>query len=483
MAPAVTIAAFESGDESPHSKTTKKFGKVTLVLVNTDPSPATSLRQFIGSFRPWGKFDEGGTAALLERLGCGLFLVLLLIGFPIAVGRVVQNGGSDFPDFYAAGKYVWEHGARIPDSNLGRYLPSVDIPWVVATWLPLPLAASIWYLLGCFSWFGLLHAIGRHLLADADQRERRRATLLAGLLAVPLAVDGLCVGAFHVLMVWLMLAGLGRVSRGRSLSGGMLLGLAVWVKLLPALGVAYLLLKRKWLPAAVAVACALAIDIGLSLMAFGPQTAWQEHVNWWNTAAVGSVNRQLTIWGPTDEDRLSNQSVAVALRRLLTRLGDGGNGPPVQVAVADLSRGQVKAVYAAAMALLALGVGWVCRRPARSLSRGQWATEIALIVLATLWFSPVVWSYHPTAATPALALIFSRRLHHRRLSWTVGLLWLLGMVLLGWPAARACADLLWVSLLVGAALTATSPPAAAHEVLSAASDDRPPLPVRKREAA
>ena len=34
---------------------------------------------------------------------------------------------------------------------------------------------------------------------------------------------------------------------------------AAWVKLLPLAGVGYLLLKRKWLPAMLAVACAVGL--------------------------------------------------------------------------------------------------------------------------------------------------------------------------------------------------------------------------------
>jgi hypothetical protein len=153
----------------------------------------------------------------------------------------------------------------------------------------------------------------------------------------------------------------------------------------------------------------------------------------------------------------------VTLRRLLSRRGSEAGGARAQVAVANLSGRQLKTTYLAAMALLVLAVGFVCRRPGRELSPGQWASENALIVLATLWFSPLVWSYHPTAATPALALILSRGSQHNWLSWTVGLLWLLGMVLLAWPVARTYGDLLWVSLLVGAVLVWTSRPTAARQ--------------------
>ena len=48
---------------------------------------------------------------------------------------------------------------------------------------------------------------------------------------MPLVVDGLCLGSFHVLMLWPTLSGVHRACRGQTWSGGILLGLAVWLKL------------------------------------------------------------------------------------------------------------------------------------------------------------------------------------------------------------------------------------------------------------
>jgi hypothetical protein len=281
--------------------------------------------------------------------------------------------------------------------------------------------------------------------------------LAAALLTMPLAVDGFCVGAFHVLMVWLMVAGLSHVSRGRSWSGGFLLGTAAWLKLLPVLGIGYLLLKRKWLPAAIAMLSVLVIDVVLSVAAYGPVGAWQEHATWWHNGASGTVMRQLTSVRAVDEDRLTNQSVPVTLRRLLSYLGSDPGKARNQVGIANLSPEQLKAVYLVVMGLLGLPIFLFCRRSGRNLSPGQWSAEIALMSLATLWFSPVVWSYHPTAAMPALAVVLSRGEQYTRLVWTVAMLWLLAMALLGCPIARACGDLLWISLLLGGVLILTSP--------------------------
>ena len=393
----------------------------------------------------------------LERLGQGLLVVLLLIGFPLALARVVNGGCTDFTGFCEAGQYVLDHGARAPTSVMGRYWPSADVPWVLFACIPLWIGATLWYAVGCVSWFGLLRTIGLDLLAGSEEIVRRQSTLAAGLLVAPLAIDGLCLGSFHILVIWLMLAGLLRANRGQACSGGILLGVAVWLKLLPLLGVGYLLLKRRWTPALIAAACAVSLDVILSLGAFGAKGAWQEHVAWWNHGAAGSTLRQLTSPRVVDEDRLTNQSVAVTLRRLLSSLGAEPASPRQSVVMAHFTPGQLEAAFLIATALLAMAVAAFCRRPEGETPAVQGPMEIALIVLATLWFSPVVWSYHLTAATPALAMLLTR--HRAAGRWRaiaiVVIVWPLALCLLAWPVARALGVLLWLSLLLGAALVRT----------------------------
>jgi hypothetical protein len=84
------------------------------------------------------------------------------------------------------------------------------------------------------------------------------------------------------------------------------------------------------------------------------------------------------------------------------------------------------------------------------------ATEIALMTLATLWFSPVVCGYHPTAATPALMLVLARVGRRPMLLGTTIVGWLTAMSLLGWPLARAFGEMFWTTILLGGMLVATS---------------------------
>ena len=234
---------------------------------------------------------------------------------------------------------------------------------------------------------------------------------------MPLAIDGLCLGTFHVLMVWLMIKGLDRACRGRTRSGGVLLGLAAWLKLLPLLGIAFLLLQRKTKAALIAILVAVGLDVVLSLAAFGPAMAWQEHAVWWDHGATGTTIRQLTSPWHEDEDRLTNQSVAITLRRLFSTLGSVPGSPRQHLTMAHLTGEQLEQLFAAITAMVVCAVVAFCWPAGRGRDHARTPAQIAMAILATLWLSPVMWSCHVTAATPALALILKRvwagpRPHH-----------------------------------------------------------------------
>jgi hypothetical protein len=376
--------------------------------------------------------------------------VVLLAVFPWAMYRAEGDLGCDLQEFIHGGEHVLSHRARHPYTALDRYLPSLDVACVLLTILPLSVTAALWYFFNVGTWFGLLRTVRDSLLPADDPAASSRGTMAAGILTLALAVDGFLIAAFHVLMIWLMVAGLAHASRDRHWKGGALLGLAIWLKLLPVLGAGYLLLKGKWRPAVIAVLLALVLDGVLSAAAFGWQGAWDAHVRWADWGAAGSIDRQMHGDTYINEDRITNQSLIVVLRRFLTARA----GYP-QLAMADLSPMALLVVTGCAVMVLGAMVLRVLWRPAGSLAPGDWAAEIAIVVLCTVWLSPVVWSYHLTAAVPALAVVMAGSSESRKR--VISLVWLVGMALFAVPLARAAGHMLWASLFLGGALVLRPP--------------------------
>lgn len=382
------------------------------------------------------------------RVGLPVMLFVLLAILPWSVYRAEADNGCDFADFTRGGAYVLEHGCRHPCTALNRYLPSVDVACAGLTLLPASCASIVYYLANVTTWFALLAIVRYGLLSSGLPISNDRAVMAAGLLTLVIAIDGFLVGAFHLLMLFLMVAGLVQASRDRSWRGGTLLGLAVWLKLLPIVGVGYLLLRRKWQPALIALLVACAVDITLSIGAFGGRQAWREHVTWAHGGVVATVEEQMHGHDEGDADRITNQSTTVLLRRFLTV-----RGGYTALALADLSSAALSLVTGCVLGALVVVPVLVLRQGAAH-SPVEWGAEIALVVLLTTWLSPVVWSYHLTAALPALAVIMAHNDSETR-KQAVALAWLAAMALFAWPLARAAGHMLWASLYLGSQLIAT----------------------------
>jgi hypothetical protein len=272
---------------------------------------------------------------------------------------------------------------------------------------------------------------------------------------MPLVLNHLCLGAFHILMVYWLFAGLSRVSLGKWKSGAVLLGLAVWIKLLPGLAVAYLFWKGKWKPALLAAATTVLIHGGLCLAGYGLAGTVAHHQRWWSQHAQGVTARILTSQEFPIELRSRNQGLAAILRRTLTATGISDNTIVFEIShfsFASLSTQQVKTLYYAAQVCLLALLAWQFRQRASAMSSGDWLREISLVCLGTMWFSPIVWSYHHISATPAMAVILMRAEARRGKVWLIIALWVVSLGLIGIPAVRAFGGMYWMSLALGGAV-------------------------------
>lgn len=385
-----------------------------------------------------------------EAAGWLLMLALLAALSPLAVRRLTFDKGSDFPDFYAAGQHVLLHGARAPDSLLYYYLPSLDVAFAGLAWLPLEAAAIVYYVVQVTAWLGLLLAISQYVLPHWPTNQGRRAALAAGLTMLPLVLSQLCLGPFHLIMTYWLVVGLGRVGHGRWRTGGALLGLAIWIKVLPVLAAGYLLWKGNWRPALVAVLTALAIDATLCLAAYGPRTTIHEHHQWWREQVRGATHRIFST-APALEQRTRNQSLAATMRRTFS------SAPAFELHHGSLSHSaiplspeQLRLPYVLIQGCSGLWLAWALRQRWYTLRRVDLGRDIALVCLATAWFSPVVWSYHFIVATPALGLILWHWWAKRNIAITLLLsAWMLTEALYGVYWVRAYGVMLWMSGLVG----------------------------------
>ena len=269
----------------------------------------------------------------------------------------------------------------LPDTEIGANLPFTYPPIAAMLFVPLALLTMRdANLLFSFGTLGLLVLVLILVLREFT-RLRGRDLILAGLAAGAIGFwlgpvrESVEFGQVNVALMALIVVDV-VVGRGKPWQG-VLTGLAMAIKLTPAVFLAYFLVKREWRALITAAVSALLFT------ALGFLVAWEHSLTYW----TGTI---------TDPDRIgglsyvSNQSINGVLLRL--GLTDGA---------ATITWFLLSAVLG--LSLLAL--------MARLFRRGHGFAAALTMGFYALLASPVSWSHHWVWAGPAilLLLIWSRR--------------------------------------------------------------------------
>ena len=291
-----------------------------------------------------------------------------------------------------------------------------------------------------------------------------RATLVTIGLMLPFIHSSVTVGAMNILLLFLVVASWMLVERGREWEAGLPLGLAVLIKLLPAVLIVFFLIKGRWRAASGAIILVVGFGVGLPLATTGPTRTQAYHEEFYRSALVDhSAHATITAEKPR-KAKYNNQSLPIVLRRLLSPL-DANAGEPEDrffVNVAHLSGRNIWLVYLALMLIaLAAGILPLVHGPSwppqdadeLARARAQFGVWCCLMLIA----SPLVWTHYFVLALWPLAVVAHRAEAVQqelqrpcRLSLSLLVIWLIADLLMAWPAARAAGvHLLGVIALCG----------------------------------
>jgi hypothetical protein len=385
---------------------------------------------------------------------------LLALAVGVAAVSFIQAAklDYDFHHFYLDARHVWEHGRLNPDLDnpdpmrrrrLPFYLPAVPILIAPLTAGGPTLAAAVWAGLQTLS---ALAAVV--LLATWAGQVRPRAGAAAVGVACALASPAIYEAArfnqlsFPVLAL-LLGAGLA-LQRGRPRLAGAAIGLAVVLKLLPALLLVWLALKRQWTALAGAIVTAAVAAVAPCVIVLGPAGTAAAHREWAELNLGGSA-KQIMIDPALREHFIDhrNQSIAAVVSRL-TWPEHPAAAPrqPVSLgrdAGVTVARGVALALAAALLA--------VTLRPWRRLSGAERLAEFSVCLIAMQVFSPLLRQYYLVWTLPALTALTLMSLppagdREARIGQAGLLIWLGGMLAWLSPTARLYgAHLLMLTLL------------------------------------
>lgn len=405
--------------------------------------------------------DPGGTpplaCAATLRLHPGLrraaALGLLLIFILLAYTRLswVRRQAPDFEFFFRAGAELVAHGSfddgvdRWPD---GTQEQRGTIEWYtpfVARLMTLPaktaellfgrldgpmqpandallaprsafrFADCLWLAVNLAALAFVLRTIGARLL-DLPAQDWPAWSIL------PLLTLGLFVywefrlNQVNLVTLLLLLGSFVCWQRGRAFAAGWWLGLAILLKLTPALLLAWFLLKRQFRTVAAALLIVLLCGPLADVLAFGPRYAAETYGAW--LRAVQASSQGALIMAQREMD-WRNQSPGAVLARTLSETSASThfendpraarfNEPPQLRNVASLELGLVRYLALATSAVPLLLLCWLARRPAAACSSLRLRLEFAAFLLLMLWCMPVLRLYHLVWMLPAVALLLSQ---------------------------------------------------------------------------
>lgn len=417
---------------------------------------------------------------------CGLVLLVGVIG---AIDRGIDND-PDWRDLHFETNWTWQHGHTAPGTTMFGYLPTTTFAlWPFTTWLPQPLgvllyiatnvaamAVSVWLL---YRWWG-----------DSSQRTGGSWSIdIAFVVAMLLGVVNLA----HAIQsnqttLWtlvLCVGGLTLVGLRRDFAGGLLIGLAAMIKVMPGLLAVYLLLRRRWWALGGVVVAGIVFNIVPSVLFFGWHGTIDEHRAWlrragWHSSqhlidrpllrvhrhgtnaslatvltrwlrGLPDVREQVILYGDPPDDVVARYranlppDVWLTIDPMPPRDGSHWAEKRVDITwvprfhIADLPPDVIKVLWAAPLVVAFVLLAWFTARTAGR-ADDDWPVVSALWMLAMFWPSPMTRHYYLAWALPALVVVARVLLAGGPRGHLVGLAaviaWILGIAFIGSKVVR-----------------------------------------------
>jgi hypothetical protein len=264
--------------------------------------------------------------------------------------------------------------------------------WPLAEMPPLA-AAMLWFYLKVGMTLLALRWVFR-LVERHDRPFPPWAKLLATLLGLRPIMGDLSHGNVNLFILFLVVAALYAFHRGRDITAGVVMALAICCKVTPALFVPYFAWKRAWRALA---GCALGLALFLGVVpgiVLGPERNARDLASWFEAMVIPYVRDGVVT------SKHNNQSLPGLVYRLATASPSyvsyaGEKYVPVQYDnFASLSPETARWIVKGCMLVFAVAVVLLCRTATCQRRGWRLAAEFSLVLLGMLLFSERTWKQH-----------------------------------------------------------------------------------------
>lgn len=369
--------------------------------METSPHPARARVAEIA-----GRVLDNWAFRILALASVGVGAFLLLYGVPgLEEFWMAKRGANVYRtdlDVYRLGGQVLLQGGdlygRLPDIELGANLPFTYPPIAAILFAPLALmplkvASALFTVVSIVAFAVAVWVVSKEVSGLTGSRAAWFAVALTGAtMWIGPMRETIWFGQINNVLMALVVIDLIAL-RGRKWQG-CLVGLALAIKLTPAVFLAYFLVRKQWRAMLVGIVSALVYT------AIGFAVTWRDSVTYW-TETIVSTDRIGNL------AYLANQSINGLVRRLI------------------LDDTTASIVWFASCAVLGLSLLWLMWRLS---AMGLEAAAIVTMGLYSLLASPVSWSHHWVWCVPAiLVLAFLWRTEPAPVAWVGGAVAALGV--------------------------------------------------------
>jgi hypothetical protein len=368
----------------------------------------------------------------------GVFAVALVatfLGMAVPFHRSALNELDDV--YLMAARRMTAGETLYPPGGPYTYPPFMAWAFVPLTWLPRLAARFAWYLI---SWAGLL-SMGFLAWKMAWPKGRFQPSwgqtlgvlLIASLVGMRFAFNSLSHHQTDLVLGGLVLLGCWWIIHSHDLAAALALGTAAAMKCTPLLWCVYFAAKRKWLPAAVVAATALAWNLAPELT---HPTEGTPRLQEWATRYLAPMSHADHYPGLWASHVLNNQSIAGTFHAwCLTTWKWTPAGFELSDRLAPPRPWQLKLPVYGAILVVLLTLLWRLSRTCLPRYAPQpdnqvqpiWIAEFGMVICAMLLLSPMSSKAHfGILFLPALSLAWAAVVERRR--WAT--LWLIVAVLL-----------------------------------------------------
>ena len=391
--------------------------------------------------------------------------LIAVLAYTLVIAVIVwlrAESTTDFRDFWNTARHFLQTGQLSRTLGVHNYLPFFPLFMLPFAQLPLRVAIELFTLISLAAFAAAVVLV--ETLRTGHWAGRLEApAVVAVLLMLPYVTSCAVLGSVTLVLLLLVVASVALLTLRRDALAGVMLALAILIKLLPAALLVWLMLLRRWRAVATTLAVAAMLGLGLPLALLGPRETIRQHQRFYHTALVQHSSLKTLTTNKPPKANFSNNALPMVLRRLLSPLDarKGPEDPPVLVRIVDAPPAVRVAIYGILLAAV-LGVSlwrtWPAGRGAGEVLPDDWLAALGIWCCVMLLASPLVWTHYLPLAYPALAAVCERALGPAgsRRAWARAgvVVWVLGIIGLAFPHARAAGAQIFSVLALWVALAA-----------------------------